>query len=244
MKPLIGITLDWQKDGSFSKRPHYALRTHYFDAVTAAGGLSLGIPYQTEMITDYVARCDGFLSPGGECASPAEWYVEKEQKNGQGGSPYDVSPRVAFELALTRAFLDAGKPVLGICQGMQQLGGMHGCKMTGDVHAYLKTKINHAPGVVPPEDYAYDVTIAKDSRLYGLIGVETLPVNTAHREALVTAGTGVTVSARSADGCIQAIELENYDFAIGIQWHPEYFIAAPERGHQRIFEALVNAAGK
>ncbi|TNE26547.1 MAG: gamma-glutamyl-gamma-aminobutyrate hydrolase family protein [Alphaproteobacteria bacterium] len=244
MKPLIGITLDWQKDGSFSTRPHYALRTHYFDAVAAAGGLGFGIPYQTDMIADYVARCDGFLSPGGECASPAEWYVAEEQKDGKGGSPYDVSPRVVFELALTRAFLDAGKPVLGICQGMQQLGGMHGCKMTGDVHSYLKTEINHAPGVVPPEDYAYDVTIEKDSRLYGITGAETLPVNTAHREALVTAGADVRVSARSADGCIQAIELENHAFAIGIQWHPEYFTKAAERGHQKIFEALVIAAGK
>lgn len=56
MKPLIGITLDWQKDGSFSKRPHYALRTHYFDAVAAAGGLGFGIPYQEGMIAGYVAR--------------------------------------------------------------------------------------------------------------------------------------------------------------------------------------------
>ena len=38
-KPLIGITLDWEKEGSFSTRPHYALRTHYFDAVERAGGL-------------------------------------------------------------------------------------------------------------------------------------------------------------------------------------------------------------
>ena len=45
MKPLIGITLDWQKGGSFSKRPHYALRTHYFDAVAAAGGLGFGIDH-------------------------------------------------------------------------------------------------------------------------------------------------------------------------------------------------------
>src|SRR5690606_7424892 len=121
--------------------------------VAAAGGLGFGIPYQADMIADYVARCDGFLSPGGECASPAEWYVAEEQKDGQGGSPYETSPRVAFELELVTAFLAAGKPVLEICQGMQQLGGMHGCKMTGDVHTYLKTEINHAPGVTPPEDY-------------------------------------------------------------------------------------------
>jgi len=127
---------------------------------------------------------------------------------------------------------------------MQQLGGMHGCKMTGDVHSYLKTAINHAPGIVPAEEYAYDVTIEKGSRLYGIIGKDSLPVNTAHREALVTAGEGVTVSARSADGCIQAIELENHPFAIGIQWHPEYFINAETRGHQKIFGALIAAAGK
>ncbi len=242
MKPVIGITLDWQEKGSFSQRPHHALRTHYFEAVAAADGLPLGIPYQKELIGEYVERCDGFLSPGGECASPAEWYVDEEQKNGKGGSPYAPSPRVAFELELTMAFLQSGKPVLGICQGMQQLGGLHGCRMTGDVHSYLKTELNHAPGVVPPEEYAYEVRIEKGTQLYDIIGKETLPVNTAHREALVTAGPDVVLSAHAPDGCIQAIELAEYNFALGIQWHPEYFTDAKEKGHRRIFESLVAAA--
>lgn len=238
MKPIIGITLDWQREGSFAQRPHYALRTHYFEAVHHAGGIPFGIPYHAEHMEDYINHCDGFLSPGGECASPNEWYVDEEQKE---GSPHGESPRVEFELALTMGFLEKDKPVLGICQGMQQLGGLHGCRMTGDVHTYLKTDINHAGGITPPEEYAYDVTIEEQTLLRSVVGQEVLPVNTSHREALVTAGEGVVISARSPDSCIQGIELPAHKFAVGVQWHPEFFVTAEEQGHQNIFKALVNA---
>ncbi len=237
-KPVIGITLDWQAEGSFSSYPHYALRAHYFDAIAKAGGLPFGIPYIHDSIAGYVDKCDGFLTPGGGCASPLEWYVDEEQKT---GSPYDPSPRVSFELELTKAFLDADKPVLGICMGMQQLGAMHGCRMTGDVHTYLDTDIVHALAGRSPEEYTHSISIVEDTLLSMVIKNKNLLVNTAHKEAIVKVGNEVKVSALSDDGCIKAIELMDYKFALGVQWHPEYFIDAEEEGHLNVFKALIQA---
>ncbi len=237
--PIIGITMDWENSGSFSAREYYAIRTHYFNAISKAGAIAFGIPYDNKRIKEIVSICDGFLSPGGECASPLEWYVKEEQKT---GSPYNMSPRVKFELELLKAFLKADKPVLGICQGMQQLGGILGCKMTGDVQSYLNTDIIHKLDGRNPENFAYDVAIEKNTKLYNIVKKDILPVNTAHREALVTVGSDVIVCASSADGCIQAIEVKNKSFAIGLQWHPEYLINSTEDAHLNIFKAFVNAS--
>lgn len=237
--PVIGITLDWQKEGGFSKSEHYALRTHYFDAITKAGGLAFGIAYDKAKIPEYIEICDGFLSPGGECASPIKWYVEEEQAT---GSPYDLSPRVEFELELLQAFLEADKPVLGICQGMQQLGGIYSCKMTGDVQAYLNTDIEHPLNGRNPEEYTHNVEIERNTQLYDIIKKDILPANTAHREAIVEVTDKVIVSARSTDGCIEAIEIKDKYFALGLQWHPEYLIYNSENGHFNIFKCFVDKA--
>ena len=78
-RPLIGIVLDEvldpPADGSaFSRRPFYALRMDYFRAVARAGGAPVGVPYEEDALDAYLARCDGWLIPGGDYRFPADWY--------------------------------------------------------------------------------------------------------------------------------------------------------------------------
>jgi putative glutamine amidotransferase len=232
--PLNGITLDYQESGSFSKRPHYAVRTAYFEAVAAAGGLPIGIPHDRESLSRYLALVDGLVVPGGGFATPEAWYVDPDEPKA-----YADSPRAAFDIAVIEQALARDLPLLGICAGMQELACVAGAKMTRNVHKFHATPVDHKNG--KPEAFAHDVTVESGTRLAEIVGSGRLMVNTAHVEAIVSVKPPVRISARSSDGVVEAIELPQHRFAIGVQWHPEFFIA--EAGpHLALFQALVAAA--
>ena len=140
-RPLIGITLDIQESGTFSKRPHYAVRTHYFAAVEAAGGLPVAIPHLPALLPDYFERIDGLVIPGGTFASPEAWYVDPQEPK-----PYQDSPRAAFYVAVVETALAKNLPVLGICAGMQELACVAGARMTRNLRKHHKTEVDHWGG--------------------------------------------------------------------------------------------------
>ena len=75
-RPTIGVLMDYEAAGSFSKRPHYALRTAYFDAVWRAGGAPIALPYVSGAIHEFLTVCDGVITPGGSYPFPPAWYGE------------------------------------------------------------------------------------------------------------------------------------------------------------------------
>lgn len=236
MKPTIGITLDYQQEGSFSPRPHYAIRDSYFNAVTKAGGVPLGIAYQPELIDEFLARIDALVVPGGDFGLNPSWYVNDDKPG------FASSPRLAFDVLIIKHALEKKIPVLGICAGMQILGGMHGCKLTSDIMAYIKTSVDHLKGF-PAEKYAHDVNVVKGSLLHKIVGAEVIPTNSRHKEAIVEGSEQVKITGRAIDGVVEAIEVLGHEFALGVQWHPEFFIQEDEPSFA-IFQALVAKAGK
>src|SRR5690606_32326224 len=127
-KPLIGITLDYETEGSFAHYPYYALRTHYFEAVERAGGIPVALPYSDVCQEDYLNLVDGILIPGGGMAKPMEWYEEGTKE-----LPYKQIPRSASDIWYAQQCLERKIPYLGICEGMQVLAGILGCTLTADV---------------------------------------------------------------------------------------------------------------
>lgn len=221
MRPIIGVTLDWDKGceakGTFSRRPYYALRESYFGIIYKAGGLPLAIPYITEAIDEYLDKISGLLIPGGDFAFKKEWYVNPDEEK-----PYQPSKRLDFDIAIANRALDRDVPLLGICAGMQVLGCISGAKMTPNVNKHLNTSIDHR-NHKPADQVAHDVKVAANSKLYSITGKDIFAVNTAHSEAIVETPENVLVSGVSEDGAIEAIEIKNKEFAIGVQWHPEFF---------------------
>jgi putative glutamine amidotransferase len=72
--PLIGVTLDSEEAGGWSKLPWYALRRNYFSAIVAAGGLPVALPHHPEMAEAYLAEVDGLVVTGGAFdVDPALW---------------------------------------------------------------------------------------------------------------------------------------------------------------------------
>lgn len=227
--PKIAVIMD---ENTSSGGDRYDLSKGYFSALVRAGAFAFGIPYASGMVGPVVEEFDGFLSVGGRIQFPAEWYVEGDR------SQYPPSERLAVEMALMEGFLARDKPVLGICNGMQMLGCLNGCRMVSDVHSSWPGALEHDRA-----DLRHDVQIVKGTRMADIFQADAFSVNTFHREALVEVSSAVVVAARGTDGVIEAIEVPSYGFAMGLQWHPERLDPARHRG-ARIFDAFVKAAGK
>jgi putative glutamine amidotransferase len=200
-----------------------------FHKLLAAGAAPYGLPYAPELVDSVTIEFDGLLALGGRFAFPSRWYV---------GGIAAVSPpsdRLEFERPLMANFLAAKKPVLGICAGMQTLACLHGSKLIADM-AFSR------PGALPHDrpGRLHLVSIYEGTILRRLVKVESMQVNTFHREAVIEAGDGVTVSARAEDAIVEAVELRHHPFAIGIQWHQELVTDAHHPAEQ-IFPAFVRA---
>lgn len=237
-RPVIGITLDWQKDGSFSTAPYYALRDNYCEAIYKAGGLPITIPYIADAIDSYFAQIDGLLSPGGDFALDPSWYVNQDEP-----MPFESTPRLEFDVAMITRALAQNMPVLGICAGMQIMGGIKGCKLTPNIHKYTDTAINHSSGGLKRLEYIHNISVKEGSFLHSITKKQQFKVNSAHQEAIVSAPDTVTVSAVSPeDGVIEAIELPEYRYAVGVQWHPEFFLNSPESS--LLFTSFIDAVNE
>ena len=230
------MLLDYSSQGGFSSRPHHALRCSYFEAINLAGGLPVGLPYLSEAIGDYLDYIDGLLVPGGFYSFPSNLYGQAQHGD------EIIHPRYAFENALTLSALQCDMPVLGICAGMQVLAAARGALLHKSIDRELHTLYDHL-NERPAEEPAHPIKIEHGTQLHTILGVEHLDVNTAHNEALKTVPETIMVSAWAPDGIIEGIECLDQQFAIGVQWHPEFFIER-EGPNLKLFRAFLSACQK
>ncbi len=229
-RPCIGMTLDFDEP---TRR--YQLQSAYADAVLAAGGLPVPIPYGDSSVAGaYLALCQGLVITGGAFDIPPERYGEARSPS---CGPANVG-RTDFEWALCEAALVGGIPLLGVCGGMQLMNVVRGGTLVQD----LPADTGHSHEQPEPKDRpSHGVEIVAGTLLASLVGGEPLQVNSTHHQAVKQPGAGVLVSARANDGVVEAIELPDAPFALGVQWHPE----AVEPHHPRhlaLYRGLVTAA--
>lgn len=136
--------------------------------------------------------------------------------------------RTAFEIALCKAFLAAGKPILGICGGMQLLNVVFG----GTLHQHLPDVVinkdapvvNHSPKMRAFLT-AHNVTLVAGTKLSTFSSAETCGVNSVHHQAVDRIGAGLKANALSDDTLIEAFESTGHPFVMGVQWHPEFLLS-------------------
>ncbi|HYD41820.1 MAG TPA: gamma-glutamyl-gamma-aminobutyrate hydrolase family protein [Anaeromyxobacter sp.] len=231
-RPRIGVTLDVD-DGA----RRYELRQTYVDAVLQAGALPVLLPPAEKVAAAYLALIDGLIVTGGAFDIPPELYGEARRP--ECGALKES--RTAFEKELLEAALAASMPVLGICGGMQLMNVVRGGTLYQDLVADAGIPGHEQP---PPKDVpTHELKVPAGTLLWRLIGVGVPPhrVSSTHHQAVRDCGTGVLVSARAPDGVVEAIELPDLPFAIGVQWHPESLLRHDAR-HAGIFAGLVEAA--
>ena len=236
-RPVIGLTPDVGETAARPGRPslpRYELKQAYADVVLAVGGLPIVLPYSEDETApaEAVALCDALVVTGGAFDIPPDAYGARAHRK--------LGPlkkeRTQYEQRLLRAALQARKPVLGVCGGMQLLAVEVGGTLWQDIRDELPQAFDHEQKLDPREP-GHPVTIVEGTALEAIVATRELMVNSTHHQAVRDPGRA-RVCALSPDGIIEAIELTDC-FALGIQWHPE-LLEAPE--HQALYQALVRAA--
>jgi gamma-glutamyl-gamma-aminobutyrate hydrolase PuuD len=171
----------------------------------------------------YARHLDGLVLQGGADVSPQSYLQSPTRPEWSGDRARDE-----YELELLHEFVDAGKPVLGICRGCQLINVAFGGTLYQDIAAEAP-----APSVHVNEQYDqlhHSINFAKGSSLEALYPkLSSALVNSIHHQAVKDLGRDITVEARShGDNVIEAIRYQRANFVMGLQWHPEFHSAGSE----------------
>jgi putative glutamine amidotransferase len=232
-RPIVGVTLDSEEPGGYSKLPWYALRQNYSEAVVRAGGLPVLLPHEGSAVGAYLEEIDGLIVTGGAFDVDPSLFGDAERHP----TVKLKARRTDFEWQITEGAIRRDLPVFGICGGQQLLNVVLGGTLIQHIPDELPQALPHEQPN-PRTEPGHVVSVVPGTLLHRICGATELAVNSAHHQAAKATGPGVVVNARAEDGVIEGIEDPRRRFCIGVQWHPEYSISA---GDQKLFDAFVAA---
>ena len=169
-------------------------------------------------VADYVAELDALVLQGGADVSPLTYGEQPIRPEWNGDRIRDM-----YEIDLLQEFVAAGKPVLGICRGLQLINVAFGGTLYQDIDAQRgNPRVHHNPEAY--DQNFHRIAFTPDSglaQLYPNIG--TVRVNSIHHQAVKTLGKELVAEAMSVpDGIVEAIRWQGASFVVGVQWHPEF----------------------
>ncbi len=232
-KPLIGVST-YREEAAWGiwKTTAAVLPYDYVSAVVDAGGVPMLLPPTGDRDAEVdagaaVSVLDGLLLSGGPDINP-EWYGAEPHPRTADWRP----ERDRWELALFEAALERDLPVLGICRGAQLLNVARG----GSLRQHVPEDAGHDGHRPRPAVYGTTRVVLDPDALPGRLLGPGVDVPCYHHQSIGALGDGLTVTGRSADGTVEAVELAGREFVFGVQWHPEV------GDDPRLFEGLVTAA--
>ncbi len=230
-RPLIGITSVYHVDednGWVSTVTGFA----YVKAIAENGGVPVILPTITneQTMLRYVEELDGLVLIGGYDIPPDAY----------GQQPHETviimpKQRYNFERQLIPAWLSSGKPILGVCLGMQFTNVVSGGTLIQDIPSQVGTEVAHR------RKY-HHVRIEPNSSLANFLDNEEAMVYSSHHQAVDKLGKKLKVIAHADDGVIEALERVDGGFGLFVQWHPEFMKDIAHR--DAIYGALVRAAAQ
>jgi putative glutamine amidotransferase len=233
-KPLIGVPcrMDAGKD-------QFYLRKHYSEALFHAGATPVLLPLIAEKAyaRELVKGVEGILISGSNSdVDPHRYGQEPHPKIGS-----IVSRRDETDLFLLDEVFRSGRPLLGICFGIQILNVYLGGTLWQDVESQVKEAVKHEQTAT--EDYrSHTIHIKPRSLLYELAQEKETRVNSFHHQAIQKVAPTLIPVATAPDGVVEAVEMrEKRQFVLGVQWHPEIGWETDELS-QKIFFSFVTAA--
>jgi putative glutamine amidotransferase len=236
-RPLIGITTRNGRDSD--GHPTTNLQQSYLNAVIGAGGLPVPVPcsYPEDLLVDLYSRLDGILFSGGGD-------IALEHFKGDSHPRIDgIDPARDFaELSLTRLAAQQGKPMLGICRGIQVMNVALGGSLYTHIPAQLPGALDHDyPGSLRRE-IVHPVNVDETARVAGIFGETLLHVNSLHHQGVKDVAPALRIAGHSPDGLVELVEMPGHPYAVAVQWHPEWLTDQPAM--QRLFQSFVEAAGR
>jgi putative glutamine amidotransferase len=234
---LIGITGRPIAAGKVGSSAAVGVGVGYLAALERAGAAPVVIgprELDDDRAHALLARLDGLLLLGGPDVDPTLY---------GGGTHPTITGTDAdddrFEIALTRAALADGVPMLAICRGIQVLNVALGGTLVAHLPEIDGVGAHGRPGM-PNGAAVTKVTLEPGSLLASTMGAEVVTCSCHHHQALDRLGEAVRVTARSDDGVIEGVEVDGR-WALAVQWHPED-TAGDDPAQQRLFDTLVSEA--
>lgn len=199
--------------------------------IMAHNAIALMVPFVDEAapnlvnrvpVSEVVGLLDGLVLQGGIDICPGTYGAQPTHPDWVGDPIRD-----RYELALLSGFLEAGKPVLGVCRGAQLINVYFGGTLVQDIPSQWRDAVQHQD-TGRYDRLMHDVVFSVDGLLADLYGADrTHCVTSIHHQCVDRLGDGLVVEARSPrDGVIEAIRHEGPGFVLGLQWHPEFHLQA------------------
>lgn len=241
IKPLIGvISCNREVEGEAA----YIVKTRYVDALSRyAEALPVICPTIAELDNAgaLMARLDAILLTGSNSnIEPARY------GRAYGEGPFDPA-RDSMSLALIEAARALGKPVFGICRGLQEINVALGGTLRDERAANSGALVHHAPGDASLDEmfaHAHGVAAQGNTPFAKIVGASSVSVNSVHFQCIDRLAEPLQVNARSEDGVVEAVSSHEGESPIlAVQWHPEW--RPSRRSHDLAFwEALGQIARK
>jgi putative glutamine amidotransferase len=223
--PIIGISGSYMPSGGTS------VNLNYPGAIRAAGGVPVIIPTVSsiEEAEAALAVLDGIVFSGGEDLGPHLYGEEVLNETVMVDSVRDVS-----DVLLARAALASGKPILAICRGEQLMNVVLGGSLYQDIPSQVAGDVGHA-------GTTHKIGIEEGSVLASVFGTDSLEVNSTHHQAVKAEAPGIRVTARSADGIVEAYEAGN---VTAVQFHPEKLYRTDDGRWLEFFKVFISRCRK
>ena len=211
-KPIIGLTAYPSTDDSIV----FKVNQSYVNAILKAGGIPMIIPVtSSDVALALIDIADGLLIPGGQDVSPNLYQEEPVPQVTIHKKQFDL-----FEFDLIKTAFSSGKPILGICRGVQLINVAFGGSLYQDIPSQVHSPICHVQSTVVSAEGTHSITITPNTILHQTINTSKILVNSFHHQSIKDVAANFIVSARAPDGIIEGIESTNGQI-IGLQWHPE-----------------------
>lgn len=195
-------------------------KKNYEEMISQAGGELVWVERENYPLD--IENFSGLLLPGGDDVDPSSYGEERDKKCGKSDKEKDKQ-----DIEIIKEFLDEGKPILGVCRGAQILNVTLG----GTLHQHIKKHrkyFHRRKGKQKTE-------IVSGTLLYRIMKNDSITVNTLHHQGVKDLGEGLVCNAKCGD-IIEGIELKDYPFCIGVQWHPEMLKGLPSK---RLLEEFI-----
>lgn len=221
-------SVDLPKSGVWTKTLHY-LEQSVAHWLLGGGAVCVMVPAvdatsvvrRTDIdLHDYAAALDGLVLQGGNDVAPESYGETPIAPEWHGDRVRD-----RYEMELIRAFVAAGKPVFGICRGLQVLNVCFGGTLLQDIPTQRPDALAHLmPGRY--EHHRHEVEIVPGTRLDALFGgTRRITTNSIHHQGIKDVAADFVVEARCPDdGLIEAVRWRGDSFVAAVQWHPEFHL--------------------
>ncbi len=239
-RPIVAISVD--EDIPSGNGEYYETQKLLPKMIDHYGGTPRMYPYFKSSADDIIETADALIIQGGMTGFPNEWHTRDET------AAERYSERFDHLKYLLPRFIETKKPVLGLCFGMQFMGCLYDCKLSASLRADFPNAIHHVGEIVNGRSISadHDIRITEDTVLREIIGRDTIHVNSIHNTCLSKdhiSGT-FTVAAQAEDGIVEAIEMKDHPFAIGIQWHQEKLFKDLSHPAHALLEGFIQKAAE